>query len=157
MSRHVSRYLSDEQATQELGAELGAALPAQAVVFLHGDLGAGKTTLVRALLHAAGHEGAVRSPTYTLVEPYKLTGRAVYHLDLYRLADPEELEFIGLRDMLAEACLMLIEWPERGVGMLPAPDLHVRLAAAGDGRHVEVEAASAAGESALVRLEGSRS
>jgi tRNA threonylcarbamoyladenosine biosynthesis protein TsaE len=157
MSQHVSRYLPDEQATQALGADLGAALPPQAVVFLHGDLGAGKTTLVRALLRALGYEGAVRSPTYTLVEPYQLSGRAVYHLDLYRLADPEELEFLGLRDMLAEPCLMLIEWPQRGTGMLPAPDLHVRLVAAGAGRHVEVEAASAAGEAALECLNGRNS
>ena len=154
----MSRYslnLPDEQATQALGARLAGVIPERAVVFLEGDLGAGKTTLARALLHALGHQGPVRSPTYTLVEPYRLPQRSLYHLDLYRLSDPEELEFLGLRDMLAESCVLMIEWPQRGRGVLPEPDLRVRLEPADGGRHVDVEAASELGE-AVIQALGSR-
>jgi tRNA threonylcarbamoyladenosine biosynthesis protein TsaE len=98
-------------------------------VFLEGDLGAGKTTLVRGLLRAWGVTGAVRSPTYTLIEPYEVTTaagpRRVFHLDLYRLGDPEELEYLGWREFLAEDCLLLIEWSERGDRLLPSPALLV--------------------------------
>ncbi len=119
-------HLADEAATLALGASLASTLPARACVHLKGDLGAGKTTLVRGLLRAAGHAGAVRSPTYTLVEPYSLARGEVFHLDLYRLADPEELEFIGLRDVIDRG-LLLVEWPERGIGVLPEPDVVVYL------------------------------
>lgn len=148
-------FLADEAATQALGARLAEALPARAVLYLRGDLGAGKTTLARALLRAAGHEGPVRSPTYTLIEPYRLPDSVYYHLDLYRLADPEELEFLGLRDLLDEDCVLLVEWPQRGEGLLPAPDLQLTLAPVGEGRHVEFEAGSAMGESIIRRLRSS--
>lgn len=148
----IRASLADEQATRAFGAALAPLLPGRATVFLQGNLGAGKTTLVRALLRAAGHDGPVRSPTYTLVEPYRLARGSYYHLDLYRLSDPEELEYLGLRDMLAEDCVLLIEWPERGEAALPRPDLRIRLESAGSGRMLEVEAASPVGADVLERL-----
>ena len=134
-------HLVDEAATEALGAALHRHQPASGCVHLIGDLGAGKTTLVRGWLRAAGHAGAVRSPTYTLVEPYALIDPPIFHLDLYRLADAEELEFIGLRDWVG-AGLLLVEWPARGAGVLPPPGLSVSLAAAGSGRDVTVESHS---------------
>jgi tRNA threonylcarbamoyladenosine biosynthesis protein TsaE len=138
-ARYVTE-LPNEAATAAVGSSLAAVLPERAVVYLEGDLGAGKTTLVRALLRALGHAGAVRSPTYTLIEPYQVSGHSIYHLDLYRLSHPEELEDIGIRDILALPCILLVEWPERGVGALPRPDLRLSLSAAGKGRTLEARA-----------------
>ncbi|MGE5624770.1 MAG: tRNA (adenosine(37)-N6)-threonylcarbamoyltransferase complex ATPase subunit type 1 TsaE [Bacillota bacterium] len=136
-------FLKDSAATEAAGAALGSVLPAsETVIYLQGDLGAGKTTLVRGLLHALGHQGRVPSPTYTLVEPYELAGRSVRHLDLYRLADPEELAYLGIRDM---AGILLIEWPEKGAHFLPPADLVCRLAVSEDGRSLVTEAQSDAG------------
>jgi tRNA threonylcarbamoyladenosine biosynthesis protein TsaE len=129
----ATRQLPDESATEALGAALQRCRPAFGSVWLTGDLGAGKTTLVRGLLRAAGYRGAVRSPTYTLVETYELGDTPLYHLDLYRLSDPEELEFIGLREFV-DTGLMLVEWPMRGVGVLPAPALSIHLAHTESGR-----------------------
>lgn len=133
--------LPDESATIALGERLAKALKAagRGVVFLHGDLGAGKTTLARALLRASGATGTVRSPTYTLMEPYTVEGQAFLHLDLYRLADPSEVENLGLRDYPPESTIWLVEWPQRGAGFLPAADLHVRLETAGEGRVATLE------------------
>ncbi|MFO7953852.1 tRNA (adenosine(37)-N6)-threonylcarbamoyltransferase complex ATPase subunit type 1 TsaE [Thioalkalivibrio sp.] len=138
--------LPNLEATEAAGAAL-AALDAPRIVFLEGDLGAGKTTWVRGLLHRLGHEGAVRSPTYTLVEPYALAGREVLHFDLYRLGDPEELEYLGVREAFGGDTLWLVEWPERGAGWLPDPDLVVRLAHRPDtakGRELRLEGPLAA-------------
>lgn len=138
--------LPDAAATGALGARLAGPLAASGgCVFLRGPLGAGKTTLVRGLLRALGHAGPVRSPTYTLIEPYRVGGIDVCHVDLYRLTDPLELETLGLRDHLLPAALTLIEWPERGHGVLPRPDLEVRLAVRGDGRAAELAWAAGAG------------
>jgi tRNA threonylcarbamoyladenosine biosynthesis protein TsaE len=132
-------YLDSTEATEQFGAALWRLLPPKCLVFLHGDLGAGKTTLVRGFLQAAGHPGAVKSPTYTLVEEYQVGGRKIYHFDLYRLADPEELEWIGIRDYLDEESICIIEWPEMGKGMLPAADVSICLGVQDSGRLIDVE------------------
>lgn len=128
--------LMDTAATEAAGAALGSVLPRSLVVYLHGELGAGKTTLVRGMLKALGHPGRVPSPTYTLVEPYELGGWELQHLDLYRIADPEELEFLGVREMEG---VVLIEWPERGEHFLPGPDMRCRLSVVPEGRGLEIE------------------
>ncbi len=116
---------------------------------MQGDLGAGKTTLARGFLSSLGHSGAVKSPTYTLIETYQIGDQRIYHLDLYRLGDPEELEYLGLRDLLATPARWLIEWPERGRGLLPPADLDIHLRYDGQGRLAELRAASAIGEKIL--------
>lgn len=129
-----------------LGAALAQAVQAPCILFLKGDLGAGKTTLARGFLRGKGYVGPVRSPTYTLVEPYPLVHETVYHLDLYRLADAEELEYLGLRDMLQVQNILLIEWPERGEGWLPGVDLELQILHQQDGRNVVLKAKSPEGE-----------
>lgn len=147
----------DEAGLVALAARLARTAPPRALVFLEGPLGAGKTTLVRAFLRALGVTGAVRSPTYTLVEPYDLHGRVprIRHLDLYRLADPEELEYLGLREEFEQA-LLLIEWPQQAGGALPPADLRIELAYLEDsthageaedpGRQISLKPASGVGE-----------
>ena len=143
-------HLPDAHATDVLGHALAATRPQPAVVHLHGDLGAGKSTLARALLRALGVTGTVRSPTYTLVERYPVEGGEAWHLDLYRIGDPGELDFLGLDE--ASATLWLVEWPERGAAALPAPDLRIALAVEGQGRSAVLEGVSAAGRNWLDRL-----
>jgi tRNA threonylcarbamoyladenosine biosynthesis protein TsaE len=148
----ISLLLEDADATNALGVALARTRPARAVVYLHGDLGAGKSTLARALLRALGVTGAIRSPTYTLVERYLLpAGGEAWHLDLYRIGDGGELEFLGLDS--DEATLWLVEWPERGGGFLPAADLRVDLEVAGQGRQAVVTAITDAGRAWLARLQ----
>jgi len=125
-------------------------------LFLNGELGAGKTALVRGFLRGLGHQGAVKSPTYTLVEPYDFASldeqsglQTVYHFDLYRLGDPEELEYLGIRDYFEAASTALIEWPERGKGMLPSPDLNVQIDYVGEARSVTINAHTSMGEQLL--------
>jgi tRNA threonylcarbamoyladenosine biosynthesis protein TsaE len=133
----------DEQRQLALGAALAGALGGRrGVIYLRGDLGAGKTTLVQGLLRALGHRGPVRSPTYTLIEPYEDLDPPVHHLDLYRLGDPEELDYLGLRDLVGGDSLLLIEWPERGAGELPPPDLEVHIDQAPPGRRIELAASA---------------
>lgn len=131
-------FLADEAATVAMGIQLQAQLGADDIVFLHGNLGVGKTTLVRGLLRAMGFEGAVKSPTYTLLEPYTIAGQAIYHFDFYRILDPQELDFIGVEEILAGPGLKLVEWPEQAQGKLPAPDVEIVLTVQGEGRHIRV-------------------
>ena len=148
----VRHFLADAGATAAMARALAATQPADAIVFLHGDLGAGKSTLAREWLRSLGVQGAIRSPTYTLVEHYPLAGGGkALHLDLYRIGDAGELEFLALDD--AEATLWLVEWPERGVRALPRADLEVALSLSGDGRSAVLAAGTPAGEAWLVRLE----
>lgn len=140
MGKHMSQtelnlFLPDERATQSFAAQVAKLLPTKALFFLYGDLGSGKTTFCRALLHGLGHQGKVKSPTYTLVEDYKLNEYEIFHFDLYRLADPQELEFIGIEDYLAQDAVWLIEWPEKGQGFLPNADLSLTLSIENQGRH----------------------
>ena len=127
--------------TEALGARLlGAAVPADTpcrVVFLHGELGSGKSTFARGVLRALGVQGAIKSPSYTLLENYELPGISVVHLDLYRLLDPEELEHLGLPDYHRPGFLWLVEWPERGGGRLPAADLELQFSIGSDGHRIE--------------------
>ena len=132
------------------GSAVGRALSTGAVVFLTGDLGAGKTTFTRGALRALGHVGSVKSPTYTLCEPYDLSNAGqLCHLDLYRLSNPEELEFLGIRDYVASGAVLLIEWPSKGEGWLPIPDLQVALRESGGGRELKIDALTADGEAVL--------
>lgn len=147
-------FLSDSEATEALGRALAATRPAQAVVHLQGDLGAGKSTLARAVLRALGVQGAIRSPTYTLVERYPLAQGEAWHMDLYRIGDAGELEFLGLDD--ATATLWLVEWPERGSGGMPPPDLRIELAVEAQGRSVALIPLSEGGSHWLGRLADNR-
>ncbi|WP_288132373.1 tRNA (adenosine(37)-N6)-threonylcarbamoyltransferase complex ATPase subunit type 1 TsaE [Microbulbifer sp.] len=154
-------YLADEAATVAAGEALGRAcsdsgLERGLVIFLGGQLGAGKTTFSRGVLRAFGHRGAVKSPTYTLVEPYEFHRSRVYHFDLYRLGDPEELEYMGVRDYFGPGSLSLVEWSERGVGVLPEPDLKVVLNLHGTGRALTVCAMSDVGNRVLGLMPSSR-
>ena len=139
----------DEDAMKRLGASLARGSSTGGVIFLIGELGSGKTTLVRGLLRALGHKAAVRSPTFTLIEPYELSQHTVFHFDLYRLADPEELEYLGVRDYLHDEVLCVVEWPERGEGVLPEPDLVVTIEYEDGARSVELLARSPRGEHML--------
>ncbi|WP_405233575.1 tRNA (adenosine(37)-N6)-threonylcarbamoyltransferase complex ATPase subunit type 1 TsaE [Lentisalinibacter salinarum] len=139
--------LPDRAATEALGGALARALrglgETGCLILLQGELGAGKTTLVRGLLRAAGHTGPVPSPTYTLVEPYEIDGQRLFHLDLYRIADAQELEYLGWRDM--EGAISLVEWPERAPDLAAAADLVIRLTHADAGRRARIEAVTPTG------------
>ena len=147
----IQFHLADAAATDALGQRLAASRPAQAVVHLQGDLGAGKSTLARALLRALGVSGTIRSPTYTLVERYPLAdGSEAWHMDLYRISDPGELDFLGLDE--GAASLWLVEWPERAGAALPPVDLRVELAIDGEGRSVRLLPQSGIGRAWLAAL-----
>ena len=146
--------LADAEATVALGQTLGKLFSGSGVVYLQGDLGAGKTTLTRGILQAYGHTGPVKSPTYTLVEPYELPDTTVYHFDLYRLLDPEELELMGFRDYFHPQALALVEWPVRGEPLLPSPDwlIALEVTESGSGRVARLTAVSGAANDIYMRV-----
>jgi tRNA threonylcarbamoyladenosine biosynthesis protein TsaE len=150
-----SAELPDEAATNALGERVATVIEEGLVIYLHGDLGAGKTSFARALLKALGVGERVKSPTYSLVESYRLPDRMAWHLDLYRIADPGELEWLGLDALSDPAALVLVEWPERGAGALPAADLQLDLSYAGLGRKAAFSAMTARGVALLSRLDKS--
>ncbi len=132
-----TEFVAGEAAMLEYGIAIAKQMRRDELVFLEGELGAGKTTLARGILRGLGFSGHVKSPTYTLVEPYEFDGQRVYHFDFYRIKDAEELEYIGLDDLLGERAIKLVEWPERASGRLPRPDRVVRIRVENDGRVIE--------------------
>lgn len=143
----MSRFftVADATAMEAMGVQLAHALKSGAVVYLAGEVGAGKTTLVRGVLRGLGFTGRVRSPTYTLMEGYEFPGRLFQHLDLYRIRAADELEFLGIRELDDPEQWIFVEWPERGAGALPPPDLKLNIQLREPGRQVQVEAPSGRG------------
>lgn len=153
--KQLSFHAPDAEAQEALGRALATALAGRGVVYLQGDLGAGKTTLTRGILRGYGHGGNVKSPTYTLVEPYELPGLTVYHFDLYRLTDPEELELMGIRDYFRADSLVLVEWPARGAPLLPPADVVITIRPdAQGGRELVFTAHNDYGQAVLAALRG---
>lgn len=149
-------HLTDSEQTVHMGRDLALCITSATTVFLHGDLGAGKTTFTRGFVQALGHQGNVKSPTYTLVEPYEVLDWQVYHFDLYRLADPEELEFMGIRDYFSDKSLCLIEWPQRGFGLLPQADIELWLTYVDNEREIKFQANSVNGNAIIDALKQRR-
>jgi tRNA threonylcarbamoyladenosine biosynthesis protein TsaE len=142
----VTLYLADEEAMTAFGARIAKTTEGHGLIFLEGDLGAGKTTLSRGIIRGLGHVGAVKSPTFTLVEPYEIGDIRAFHFDLYRLVDPEELEYLGIRDYFEDDALCLIEWPRKGAGFLPKPDLTITISPQDSGRSLQIVSQSSRGE-----------
>jgi tRNA threonylcarbamoyladenosine biosynthesis protein TsaE len=147
-----NQFIPDEDQMLAFGSRLAPLCGNTAVIFLYGNLGAGKTTLTRGFLRGLGYEGRVKSPTYTLVEPYEIHHQKIYHFDFYRLHNPEELEFIGIQDYLIPQAISLIEWPEHGAGILPTADLSCYIEPKSEGRQIRMEAHSAHGRDILKHL-----
>jgi tRNA threonylcarbamoyladenosine biosynthesis protein TsaE len=146
-------HLPDLAATERLGALLAGVLRPGLKIYLSGDLGSGKTTLVRALLRAAGHAGRVKSPTYTLVELYVISKLYLYHFDFYRFRDPEEWQDAGFREHFDSPAICLVEWPEKAAGLLPPADLDIAIEINQSGRDITISANSASGENCLIALQ----
>lgn len=152
----IDMPLPDESHTLALGRQLAASLVPGLTIYLHGDLGAGKTTITRALITATGYAGRVKSPTYTLVEPYDIdlhgTPLTLYHFDLYRMGEPEEFLDAGFREHFGGDNICIVEWPEKGHPVLPDADIHITLMICKTGRQVQLQALSAKGHQYLSRL-----
>ena len=141
--------LKNETETTVIGAKVASCLQGGEVIYLKGELGTGKTTLVRGALHKLGFTGNVKSPTYTIVEPYSINNHVVYHFDLYRLNDPEELESLGIRDYCDGQSISFFEWPEKGGNLTPNADISLLLSYTEEGRNAELTAISEIGKSIL--------
>jgi len=157
MGNNFTLDLADEAATIDFGVALAKAIAPNLTIYLHGDLGAGKTTLVRGLLHGLGYVGKVKSPTYTLVEPYEMLDSHaaplnVYHFDLYRFNDEEEWEAAGFRDYFNAQSVCLVEWPEKAGHILPVPDIEISLGIKGAGRVIHVSALSLHGQKCIKHI-----
>ncbi len=150
--RSLSAYWADEGETDAFGARMAAALEPGLVVYLSGDLGAGKTALARAVLRGLGYGGKVKSPTYTLVEHYTVSKLNLYHFDLYRFGDPREWMDAGFHEYFNTDSVCFVEWPEKALGQLPSPDLRISLAIQGPGRRADIRAETEKGEQCLERL-----
>jgi len=148
----ISMNLADESATVALAQRLAARLKPGMVIYLYGDLGAGKTTLVRGVLNALGYTGRVKSPTYTLVEPYHISGLDLRHFDLYRLHDEEEWEAAGFRDEFDGHNIFFIEWPEHALGLIPPADVKIDFEILAQGRKVAIQADTSTGRECLMQL-----
>ncbi|MEX5664387.1 tRNA (adenosine(37)-N6)-threonylcarbamoyltransferase complex ATPase subunit type 1 TsaE [Pseudomonas fluorescens] len=142
----VTLYLADEQAMSDFGARIARVTQGHGLIFLEGNLGMGKTTLSRGIIRGLGHVGSVKSPTFTLVEPYEIGDIRAFHFDLYRLVDPEELEFLGIRDYFEDDAMCLIEWPDKGAGFLPKPDLTITISPQDSGRSLKILSQGSRGE-----------
>ncbi len=151
------KFIPDESSMHLFGKKLAQAtlrdINHNRLIFLYGQLGAGKTTLARGFLRGLGYEGRVKSPTYTLVEPYELSECTVYHFDLYRLQSPYELESMGIQDYFIPKAICIIEWPEQGDGLLPVPDVSCYISIQGDSREIKLMAQTTDGETILQRLQ----
>jgi tRNA threonylcarbamoyladenosine biosynthesis protein TsaE len=153
-TQEFQKFLPDEEATLTFGAKLaGACHTEAAAIFLYGDLGAGKTTLVRGFMQGLGYVGKVKSPTYTLVEPYEVGAQKIFHFDLYRIQDPHELEYIGLGDYFSLDALCLVEWPQNGLQALPIADVSCYIMSYSTGRQIRLEALTPHGQKILERLD----
>jgi tRNA threonylcarbamoyladenosine biosynthesis protein TsaE len=148
-------FLADESATEALGARVGQMLTPGIVIWLTGDLGAGKTTLTRGLLRALGHAGAVKSPTYTLLEPYVVSKMALYHFDFYRFSEPQEFLDAGLEEYFAEDAVCLVEWADKACPFVPPADIEISLQVDGDGRRAVCRGMSERGRACLIRSSSS--
>ena len=152
MANDITLILDNEVATLACGDKFSRIMANGLVVYLHGDLGAGKTTFVRGVLHGLGHVGKVKSPTYTLVEPYTIFNYNIYHFDLYRFIDEEEWDAAGFRDYFNAQSICMIEWPEKAAHVLPEPDIHVHLSQYQNGRKVHFSAGSPLGKKCIEGL-----
>lgn len=144
--------IPNESAMTALGQQMAQTLKGPALIYLHGDLGAGKTTLTRAIIHALGFQGRVKSPTYTIVESYQFDEQILYHFDFYRISDAAELEFIGLEEYFTQQAICLVEWPEHALPLLPAADLLVHIDILAMGRQVSISAQGQRGQAMLERF-----
>jgi tRNA threonylcarbamoyladenosine biosynthesis protein TsaE len=148
------RDVLDEQAVADLASEFASQVSAPLVVYLQGDLGAGKTTFARAYIHALGFSGYVKSPSYGLLETYRAGGQDILHLDLYRIEDPEELEYLALRDLYGANTVLMVEWPDRGENYLPKPDLVLEFGEKNETRFVVCRAFSKQGKQLAEKISG---
>lgn len=148
----IELFLESDRDTINFGRQLSQLISAPFTLYLTGELGAGKTTMSRGIIQSMGHQGAVKSPTYTLVEPYEFDKHNVYHFDLYRLSDPEELEYMGIRDYFNDKSICIIEWPDKGLDFLPKADLKLNLAYVGHSRVLTICANTKKGVTLLAKL-----